>query len=154
MMKTLYTSLLLLFLLSSANAELPFKKKPQEFQTRVPAEVAHTLQQGSAVQRNDLALELGIYAPNPSSGAVKSNSPCVDFSRVDERQPKLLPDSENTLLIADSSVCESTYLVIFEKTPKSEWRHIQTIRLSARTGRPEITYAELIHPGSSEILVY
>ena len=153
-MKTLYTSLLLLSLLSSASAELPFKKKPQEFQTRVPAEVAHTLQEGSAVQRNDLALELGIYAPNPSSGAVKSNAPCVDFSHMDERQVKLRADAENALLIADSSVCDSTYLVIFDKAPKSEWRHVQTIRLSARTGRPEITYAELIQPGVSEILVY
>lgn len=153
-MKTLYTSLLLLSLLSFASAELPFKKKPQEFQTRVPGEVAHTLQEGSAVQRNDLALELGIYAPNPSSGAVKSNAPCVDFSHMEERQVTLRAGTENALLIADSSVCDSTYLVIFDKAPKSEWRHVQTIRLAARTGHPEITYAELIQPGVSEILVY
>jgi len=153
-MKPLSTSLLLLSLLASASAELPFKKKPQEFQTRVPGEVAHTLQEGSAVQRNDLALELGIYAPNPSSGAVKSNSPCVDFSHIDQREVKLRADAENALLIADSSVCDSTYLVIFDKAPKSEWRHVQTIRLAARIGRPEITYAELIQPGVSEILVY
>lgn len=153
-MKTFYTSLLILSLLSSASAELPFKKKPQEFQTRVPGEVAHTLQEGTAVQRNDLALELGIYAPNPSSGAVKSNAPCVDFTHMDERQVKLRAEAENALLIAYSSVCDSTYLVVFDKAPKSEWRHVQTIRLAARTGRPEITYAELIQPGVSEMLVY
>jgi hypothetical protein len=153
-MKTLHTSLVFLALLASASADLPFKKKPQEFQTRVPADVAKTLRDGSPEQRNNLALELGIMAPNPSSGKVKSNSPCVDFSHVEERPVTLRSGAENVLLLADSSACDSLYLVVFDKAPKSEWRHVQTVRLAARTQRPEITFAELIQPGVSEILVH
>ena len=153
-MKTLYTALVFLALLASASADLPFKKKPQEFQTRVPADVARTLRDGSPAQRNDLALELGIMAPNPSSGLVKSNSPCVDFNHVEERPVTLRSGAENVLLLADSSACDSLYLVVFDKAPKSEWRHVQTVRLAARTQRPEITFSELIQPGVSEILVH
>lgn len=154
-MKTFYTSVLVFAFLLSASAELPFKKKPQQdFQTRVPAEVAKTLLDGSPEQRNNLALELGIMAPNPSSEKVKSNSPCVDFTHVEEKAVTLRAGAENELLLADSSSCDSLYLVIFDKAPKSEWRHVQTVRLAARTQRPEISFLELIQPGVSEILVH
>jgi hypothetical protein len=156
-MKTLYTSLLVFAFLLPASAELPvpFKKKPQqEFQTRVPADVAKTLRDGSPEQRNNLALELGIMAPNPSSDKVKSNSPCVDFTHVEEKPVTLRAGAENELLLADSSACDSLYVVVFDKAPKSEWRHVQTVRLAARTQRPEITFSELIQPGVSEILVH
>src|ERR1017187_8587386 len=99
-MKTFYTSLLVFafFLPAIAELPLPFKKKPQqEFQTRVPADVAKTLRNGSPAQRNDLAIELGIVAPNPSSGKVNSNSPCVDFTHVEEKPVTLRTGAENEL---------------------------------------------------------
>lgn len=62
--------------------------------------------------------------------------------------------AENVVLLADSSECDSVYVVVFDKAPKSEWRHVQTVRLPARSQRPEVTFAEVIHPGVSEILVH
>ena len=59
-----------------------------------------------------------------------------------------------SLLLADSSECDSTYIVVFDKAPKSEWRHVQTVRLPSRAQRPEVTFAELIQPGVSEIVVH
>ena len=141
-------------LAAAALADFPFKKKPQEFQTHVPAEVADTLRSGTAVKRNDLALELGIFAPNPSNAAAKSNSPCVTFHHVEERPVTLHAGSENVVLLADSSECDSTYIVVFDKAPKSEWRHVQTVRLPSRAQRPEVTFVELIQPGVSEIVVH
>ena len=141
-------------LAAAALAELPFKKKAQEFKIHVPGEVAETLRSGTPVQRNDLALELGILAPNPSSTTVKSNSPCVTFHHVEERPVTLHAGSENVVLLADSSECDSTYIVVFDKAPKSEWRHVQTVRLSSRAQRPEVTFVELIQPGVSEIVVH
>ena len=141
-------------LAAAALADFPFKKKPQEFQTHVPAEVAETLRSGAAVKRNDLALELGIFAPNPSNAAAKSTAPCVTFHHVEERPVTLRAGSENVVLLADSTECDSTYVVIFDKAPKSEWRHVQTVRLPSRAQRPEVTFVELIQPGVSEIVVH
>ena len=153
-MKFACTSVLMLALVATSLADFPFKKKPQEFTTHKPSDVAETLRNGTAAQRNDLALELGILAPNPSNSAVKSNSPCVNFHHVEERPVKLRAGSENVVLLADSSECDSTYLVMFDKEPKSEWRHVQTVRLPSRAQRPEVTFVELIQPSVSEILVH
>ena len=141
-------------LAAAALADFPFKKKPQEFQTHVPAEVAAMLRSGAAVKRNDLALELGIFAPNPSNAAAKSTAPCVTFHHVEERPVTLHAGSENVVLLADSTECDSTYIVVFDKAPKSEWRHVQTVRLPSRAQRPEVTFVELIQPGVSEIVVH
>jgi hypothetical protein len=141
-------------LAAAALADFPFKKKPQEFQTHVPAEVAAMLRSGAAVKRNDLALELGIFAPNPSNAAAKSTAPCVTFHHVEERPVTLRAGAENVVLLADSTECDSTYVVIFDKAPKSEWRHVQTVRLPSRAQRPEVTFVELIQPGVSEIVVH
>ena len=153
-MKIFSTSVLVLVLAATALADFPFKKKEQEFKTHVPADVANTLRSGTPVQRYDLALELGIFAPNPSSAAVKSNSPCVTFHHVEERPVTLRAGSENVVLLADSTECDSTYVVVFDKAPKSEWRHVQTIRLPSRAQRPEVTFAELIQAKVSEIVVH
>ena len=139
---------------ATALADFPFKKKEQEFKTHVPADVANTLRSGTAVQRNDLALELGIFAPNPSNAAAKANAPCVTFHHVEERPVTLRAGAENVVLLADSSECDSTYVVVFDKAPKSEWRHVQTVRLPSRAQRPEVTFVELIQPKVSEIVVH
>jgi len=152
-MKILYTAVFVFVVAAVAFADFPFKKKPQEFTTHVPAEVAKTLLGGTPVQRNDLALELGILAPNPS-GAAKSTAPCVDFHHVEQRPVMLRAGAENIVLLADSTECDSTYLVVFDKAPKSEWRHVQTVRLQSRAQRPEIAFAELIQSGVSEITVH
>jgi hypothetical protein len=149
------STILLSFMLSASAlaVDLPFKKKPQEFQTRKPNEVAETLQKGTPTERNDLSRELGILAPVPGDSAAKPNSPCVDFTKMQERTVTLRPDAENVVLVADSNACDSIYLIFFDRAPKSEWRHVQTVRLTARTVRPEVTFAELIQPGVSEIVV-
>jgi len=143
-----------LVLCATAHADFPFKKKPQEFTTRKPGDVANTLSNGTAVQRNDLALELGILAPNPSKPGTNSNSPCVNFHHVEQRPVTLRAGSENVVLLADSTECDSLYLVVFDKAQKSEWRHVRTVRLPAHTRRPEVSFAELVQPGVSEILVH
>jgi len=154
-MKNWHVILLSLLLCTTACAvDLPFKKKPQEFTTRKPDDVAATLRNGTAQQRNDLALELGIFAPNPSGTAKKPDAPCVDFSHVEQRPVTLRAGSENVLLLAESRLCDALYLVVFDKAPKSEWRHVQTLLLPARTRPSEISFAELIQPGVSEILVH
>jgi hypothetical protein len=145
---------LILGLVGSAHADLPFKKKQQPFATHSPSEVAHTLDEGTPAQRNDLALELGILAPNPSMPGTDSNSPCVNFQHMESRPVTLRAGAENVVLLADSSECDSTYIVVFDKAPKSEWRHVQTVRLPSHAQRPEISFAELIRPGTSEILVH
>ncbi len=152
-MKILCTAVLIFVLAAAAFADFPFKKKPQEFTTHVPADVANTLRTGTPVQRNDLALELGILAPNPS-GAAKSTAPCVDFHHVEQRPVTLRAGAENVVLLADSTECDSTYIVVFDKAPKSEWRHVQTVRLPSRAQRPEIAFAELVQSGVSEITVH
>jgi hypothetical protein len=153
-MKSFCTFILILALASVALADFPFKKKEQEFKTHVPADVANTLRSGTAVQRNDLALELGIFAPNPSSAKAKSSAPCVDFHHVEERPVTLHAGSENVVLLADSSECDSAYVVVFDKAPKSEWRHVRTVRLPSPAQRPEVSFVELVHPGVSEIVVH
>jgi len=148
------TSILLLALCSIALADFPFKKKPQEFFTHKPEDVAKTLRNGTPVQVNDLATELGIFAPVPASSAAKPNSPCVNFTHVEEKPVVLRAGAENVVLLADSSECDSTYILVFDKAPKSEWRHVQTVRLSAHRQPPEISFVELIEPGVFEIAVH
>lgn len=152
-MKILYMSVLVLAMAGSAIGELPFKKKQQDFVIRKPDEVAHTLQNGTAVERNNLATELRIFAPNPSKPGTDSNSPCVNFHHMESRPVVLQSGAENVVLLADSSECDSTYILVFDKAPKSEWRHVQTVRLPANAQRPEVSFVELIQPGVSEILV-
>jgi hypothetical protein len=153
-MKYCHLIVLSLLLCGAASADFPFKKKPQEFTTHKPDEVAQTLRNGTPVQRNDLALELGIFAPNPSKPGTNSNSPCVNFHHVEERPVTLRAGAENVVLLADSSECDSTYVVVFDKAPKSEWRHVRTVRLPSRARRPEVTFEEVVRPGVSEILVH
>ena len=153
-MKVLFTSALVIGLVATALAELPFKKKQQPFTTHSPSEAAHTLDEGTPAQRNDLAMELGILAPNPSKPGADSNSPCVNFHHMESRPVVLRAGAENEVLLADSTECDSIYVVVFDKAPKSEWRHVHTVRLPAHAQRPEISFSELIHPGVSEILVH
>jgi hypothetical protein len=154
-MKFVHLAIVALLFTAAASAELPFKKKPEQpFTTHSPSLVAHTLDEGTAVQKNDLALQLGIFAPNPSKPGTNSNSPCVNFSHMDSRPVALRPGTENEVIIADSTECDSTYIVVFDKAPKEEWRLVQTMRLPALAQRPEISFAELIQPGVSEILVH
>jgi len=153
-MKILRTSLLIFAIASYAFADLPFKKKQQPFATHSPSEVAHTLDEGTPAQRNELARELGIFAPDPSKPGTDSNSPCVNFHHMSSQPVTLRAGSENVVVLADSSECDSTYIVVFDKAPKSEWQHVQTVRLPSKTQRPEISFAELIQPGVSEILVH
>ena len=153
-MRILLASALIIGVVAQVAAELPFKKKQQPFTTHSPSEVAHTLDEGLAEQRNELALELGIFAPNPSKPGTNSNSPCVSFRHMASRPVVLRSGGENEVVVADSSQCESTYIVVFDKAPKSEWRHIQTVRISSRLQQPEVSFAELIQPGVSEILIH
>ncbi len=143
-----------MFFAARSSAELPFGKKDKGFQTHEPDTVASTLRSGNAVQRSQLATELDIMAPNFSNPAVKSDAPCVGFDRVDEHQVRLRADADNALIVANSTQCDSTYLIVFEKEKKSEWRHVQTVRLSARVQHPEISFAELVQPGISEVVVH
>jgi hypothetical protein len=153
-MKHLFVCITAVAFFATAHAELPFKKKPQEFLTRKPDETAQTLRNGTPVQRNDLALELGILAPNPSGTGARSNSPCTDFNHLEEKPVTLRADADNVVLLAESTACDSLYVVVFDRAPKSEWRHVQTLRLTARTQPPEVSFAELVQPGISEILVH
>src|SRR5271163_5369414 len=109
-MKILLSFFVVMILAATAVADLPFKKKQQEFTTHKPSEVAQTLRNGNPVQRNDLALELGIFAPNPSKPGTDSNSPCVTFHQVEERPVTLRAGAENVVLLADSSECDSIYV--------------------------------------------
>jgi len=152
-MKFLLVPALAVGLAATALAGFPFKKKP-EYVSRKPDEVAHILQNGTPVERNNLALELGIFAPNPSKPGADSNSPCVSFHHVEARPVKLRAGGENVVLLADSRECDSLYLAVFDKAPKSEWRHVGTLRLLASAPRPQVSFAELIRPGVSEILVH
>ena len=153
-MKPLIVVVLLLGLSAASFADFPFKKKPQQFVTRNPDDVAGILLHGTPVQRNDLAVELGILAPNPSAAAGRTNSPCVDFTHVESKTVTLRAGDENVVLLADSSECDSVYLLAFDRAPKSEWRHVQTVRLASKVHRPEITFAEIIQPKVSEIVVH
>ena len=154
-MKIFYTSVLMLALSGVTLAELPFKKKQQPFTTHSPSYVAHTLDEGTPTQRNDLARELGIFAPNPSKPGTDSNSPCVNFHHMESREEVVLrAGAENVVLIADSTECDSTYIVVFDQAPRSEWRHVQTVRLPSHAQRPKVTFTELIQSGVSEILVH
>jgi hypothetical protein len=153
-MKLVYAAIVALSLTAAVFAELPFKKKPQPFTTHSPSLVAHTLSEGTAAQINDLALELGMFAANPSKPGMDSNSPCVNFSHMDSRPVALQAGKEIEMFVADSRECSSIYFVVFEKVPKSDWQHVQTVRLPAAGQRPEISFAELIQPGVSEILVH
>lgn len=154
-MKIFCTALLIACLVAVSSAQVPFlKKKDKDFKTREPDAVAETLRSGNPEQRSQLATELEITAPNFSSQATKSNAPCVSFDRVDERQVHLRADADNAVLVADSGECDSTYLIVFDKEHKGEWRHLQTVRLLSRVAHPEVTFAELIQPGISEIVVH
>ena len=153
-MKILLMSALLISFTANALADLPFKKKQQPLATHSPSEVGHTLDEGTAAQRNNLARELGIFAPNPSIPGTNSNSPCVNFHHMESRPVVLRSSAENEVIVADSSECDSTYIIVFDRAPKSEWRHVQTVRLPSRAQRPEVTFAELIQPGVSEIVVH
>jgi len=145
---------LVLALVLPVSAQFPFGKKDKEFQTHEPDTVAGMLRTGNPTQRSQLATELNIMAPNFSDAETKSNAPCVSFDRVDEHQVRLRPDAANSVLVADSGECDSTYLIVFDKERKSEWRHVQTVPLSSHIRPPEVSFAELVQPGVSEIVVH
>ncbi len=147
-------ALLVLSLVQSLTAQFPFGKKEKEFQTHEPDAVAGTLRSGNPTQRSQLATELNIMAPNFSDAAAKSTAPCVSFDQVNERQVRLRADAANAVIVADSGECDSTYLIVFDKERKAEWRHVQTVRLSSHVQRPEVSFAELVQPGVSEIVVH
>jgi hypothetical protein len=154
-MKICCTLLLLVCFTAVAFAQVPFlKKKEKESKTYEPDAVANTLRSGSAVQRSQLATELGIITPNFSFPATKSDAPCVNFDHVDKQRVRLRTDAENAVIIASSGECDSIYILVFDKVQKSEWRQLPAVRLAARTQRPEVSFAELIQPGVSEIVVH
>ncbi len=154
-MKIFCTFVFVVYFVAVLSAQVPFlKKKDKEFQTHAPDAVASTLRSANPTQRSLLATELGITAPNFSDPAAKSAAPCVNFELVDERQVSLRADAENAVIIASSEECDSTYLIVFDNAKKSEWRHVQTVRLSSQVQHPEITFAELVQPGVSEIVVH
>jgi hypothetical protein len=148
------TVLLLLSLALPTSAQFPFGKKDKEFQTHEPDAVASTLRGGNPTQRSQLATEMDIMAPNVSDPAAKSSAPCVSFDRVAERQIHLRADTDNAVIVADSGECDSTYLIVCEKEKRSEWRHVQSVRLSAHVQPPEVTFAELVQPGIFEVVVH
>ena len=139
---------------TTSSAQVPFEEEGQGLQTHEPDAVADTLRSGNPEQRSQLATELDIMAPNFSNPSAKSDAPCVSFDRVDERQVRLRADADNAVIVADSGECDSTYLIVFDKEKKSEWRHVQTVRLSARVQHPEVSFAELVQPGISEVVVH
>ncbi len=157
-MKVFFTVLLVLCFAGSTFAQihLPLvkKDKDKDFQTHDPDEVADTLRSGGDEKRNSLAVELAIMAPNDSNPTAKSGAACTNFEHVDERQTHLRAGADNAVIIADSSQCDSTYLIVFDRGQKESWKHVQTVRLPARVQRPEITFAELIQPGVSEIVIH
>ncbi len=153
-MKIFCTCVLLICFVAASSAELPFGKKDKGFQTHEPDAVAGTLRSGNAVQRSQLATELEIMVPNFSTPAARSDAPCVSFDRVDEHQVRLGAEADNAVIVANSTECDSTYLIVFEKEKKSEWRHVQTVRLSALVQHPEVSFAELVQPGISEVVVH
>ncbi len=153
-MKTLCTLVLALAVATPALADFPFKKKPQEFTTRRPNEVAETLRSGTPVQRNDLALELGILAPGPSNSITKTRLSLCGFQPHRGASGDASSGIGKLRVARRFSACDSTYVVVFDKAPKSEWRHVQTVRLPTRSQRPAISFAELIQTGVSEILVH
>ena len=147
--------LLLLCLAVAAHAQLhiPLLKKDKD-KTYDPDTVAGTLRNADAKARNDLAAELRIMAPDPSNPSAVSDAPCTTFNQVDEKKLRLRPDADNALIIAYSSQCDSTYLIAFEHENKAEWKHLHTLRLASRIQKPEISYADMVEPGVSEILVH
>jgi hypothetical protein len=154
-MKIFCTSVLLVYFVAVSFAQVPFlKKKDQDFKTHEPDAVAGTLRSGNPAQRGQLATELDIMAPNFSNPAAKSNAPCVSFDHVDERRVRLRADADNAVIVADSGECDSTYLLVFEKERKSEWRHVQTVRLASHRQPPAVSFAELVQPGISEVMVH
>ncbi len=152
-MKICCTVLLVACFTAVSFPQVPFLKKKDK-DSHEPDMVVETLRSGSAAQRNQLATELGIMAPNSSSPTAKSNAQCVNFEHVDERRVRLGTDSDNAVIIAESSECDSTYIIVFGREQKSEWRHLPTLRLATRVQPPEISFAELIQPGISEIVVH
>jgi len=154
-MKALNTALLVTCLVAVSCAQIPLlKKKDKEFKTHEPDTVAATLRSGSPEQRSQLATELNLMAPNFSDPGAKLNAPCVTFDDVRQRQVRLRADADNAVIVADSGACDSLYLIVFDKEPKSEWRHVQTLRLLSRAQHPEVSFAELLQPGVSDILVH
>ena len=152
-MKICCTLVILVCFPAVSCAQLPFLKKNKDSKAHEPDAVFDTLRSGSAVQRSQLATELGIMTPNFSSPTAKSNAPCVNFDHVDERRVRLRTDAENVVIVASSGECDSTYIIVFDKAQKSEWHHL-AVRLAARAQPPEISFAELIQPGVSEIVVH
>ena len=152
--RSLFTAVLLLSLALPSSAQFPFGKKEKEFQAHEPDVAADTLRSSNPTQRSQLATELDIMAPNLSNAAAKSNAPCVSFDHVDERRVRLRADTDNAVIVAESGECDSTYLIVFEKEKKSGWRHVQTVRLSSLVQSPEVSFAELVQPGISEVVVH
>lgn len=154
-MRILCTAMFLACLLTVSSAQVPFlKKKDKDFKTHEPDAVAETLRSGNAEQASQLATELNIMAPDSSNPSAKPSAPCPSFDRVDERQVKLRADADNAVIVADSGECDSTYLIVFDKERKGEWQHVQTVRLPARVEHPEVSFAELVGPGISEVVVH
>ena len=154
-MKILGTWLLMACFTVLSFAQIPFlNKKDKDFKIHDPGAVVATLRSGSDVQRSQLATELGIMTPISTNTAAKSNSPCVNFDHVDERQVRLRAGAENEVIIAGSAECDSAYVIAFEKAPKSEWRYLSTVWLAARARPAEVSFAELVQPGVSEIVVH
>jgi len=154
-MKIFCTAVFLTCLLAASSAQVPFlKKKDKDFKTHEPDAVAETLRSGNPEQRSALATDLNIMAPDSSNPSAKPSAPCPSFDRVDERQVKLRADADNAVIVADSGECDSTYLIVFDKESKGEWQHVQTVRLPARVEHPEVSFAELVGPGTSEVVVH
>lgn len=137
-----------------AQLHIPFKKKDNDFKTYNVDSVAETLRRGQKQPVNDLAGELHIAAPDPSRSSAISDAPCTSFSQVDEKKLRMQSNAENAVIVAYSAECDSTYLMIFEEGNKSEWRHLHTLRLPSRVQKPDISFAEMIQPGVSEVLVH
>jgi hypothetical protein len=153
-MKIFCTSVLIVSFVAVSVAQVPFlKKKDKDFKTHEPDAVAETLRSANPTLRSQLATELDIMAPDFSNPAAKPSAPCVSFDRVDEQQVRLRADADNAIIVANSGECDSTYLIVFEKEQKSEWRHVQTVRLSAHVEHSEVSFAELVQPGVSEVVV-
>lgn len=140
--------------IAPAQMHLPLKKKDPDTKTHNLDKVVETLRGGEKPALNDLATELHIMAPDPSNPSAVSDSVCNSFSQVEDKKLRMKQDAQDAVIVAYSKDCDSTYFIAFEEANKSGWRHLSTLRLSSRVQKPEVTYAEILRPGVSEVLVH
>lgn len=150
----------ILIVLAYLFMDLPsLRAEPQSPFLPSPSKIREILLHGGQVEKKRMVESLKLFLPR---GARWGNEqlPCLEYqtitgqaSTIELSQVVLKAPKPYTVIVAKPQDCEYQFLVVMDQIAPGRWAHLATVPILAKNWEPEISFARLIDPDESEIIV-